>query len=97
MGIDKPMRTFVYLPLKLNGVYMCSAVFKLMNVQIKEGDVFIAEKRPASYSEQKKQEQFKAVSVIYNLSDSSCLVEIEPKNFTSKNEMEKFLSDKSRA
>lgn len=96
MITEKQMKTFVYLPVFLGEKYICSAVFKCGFIQIKVGDVFIVDKRPATYAEQQKMREFKAVSVKYNMFDISCLVELEPVKFNDEVKMNKFLDGKNK-
>lgn len=99
MVTDKPLKTFVYLPVFLKGEYKCCAPFKMQGAQIKVGDIFTVDKRPPTFDEQREIKEFKVVKVQYNVFHNDFAeqhVELEPVVFNDQKQIDRFMNGKNK-
>jgi len=93
---DKPMKTFVMLPVYLKDEYRCAVPSELGQIQVNVGDEFVIDKRPGSYAELRKMKVHKVAAVKFNVFDNSRLIELEPVKFMTQEQLDEFMKGKRR-
>ena len=91
----KPMRTIIYLPLMVKDGQASKFVKNkqvgmIDFVDIKVGDMFTIDKKPNFNVPVEKWNKHKVVSVTYSIMDRGNIVELEPKEFKTIEDLERF-------